>query len=533
VRAALLSRAAPTVREAGAYGLLLAVCSLPLFLPRVQHGGFVSDDWSNRTAYLWGEPHGAFAWLTVFFTHLGQKRPGLNSYLIATQGTLGLHMKLYLAFAVAVGWLAAVLFYVLLRMFGIARLHAGLIAALALLFPAADATVLYAGATFVELALALFLGGTILAVASVRADAPRRAAVYAVLALILFAASALLHEVAAGAIALLLAVLAVAAARRGSRGLAALYGACVVAAMVRLIVRPPQEPESFGHQISHAGTIVRQSGWLLADTAFPFGGGARIPVLVLLTVALAAAVVALSRLPGTDPRRGEIRRWLGLAGVGAVVVVAGYSVYVPSSSVWYEPLAQGPNNRVNALAALGFVMVAYALIATTVTLLSGRRTRGGVLASVAAALVGAVLLAGYAHDVHRDAGVWNRSFAAEEAALTMVKAARPTLPHGTVVYMFGPQASLEDAVPVFRSTWDFNAAVQLTYKDRTLGGVPVVPGTDIVCRATTMYPVGNGYDLTYAVPYGRQVFINAISGAAATIDSQDACRARGTRFAPG
>ncbi len=73
--------------------------------------------------------------------------------------------------------------------------------------------------------------------------------------------------------------------------------------------------------------------------------------------------------------------------------------------------------------------------------------------------------------------------------------------------------------------------MRLTYGDRTLDGVPMVAGTQIVCGPTAMYPLNNGYDASFALPYGHQVLVNVATGAAERIDDQTGCRNRGPDFA--
>jgi hypothetical protein len=528
LRNALLTRARPTVRELGAYAAALGVLTVAVFLSHVQHGGFVLDDWSNRTSYLYGGHHGAFGFVSAFFDRLPGSRPGLRAYTVLTQQLFGAHMKLHLAFAVGVGWLLSVELYLLLRLARLAPLHAGLIAMLVLLLPASDATRLYAGATFVALVLAFFCAGLLLAIRALSAE--RRGALFAAGAVLLWGLSWSLHETASGAIVVALAVCCVLAFRARARPPAAVFGATLLATPLLLLLRPAQQAQSFGTDVFHAGTIARQSGTVFARSAVPFGQPSRAVVLALLAVIAAAGIAAALRWSAERRERSDLRRWLLLAGASALLVVIAYIPYLPSSPVWYEPLSAGPSNRINALAGIGYVGLVYGLGGVAVTLAVGRRLA---LAAVLPALLALVVGAGYLHQVRRDAGIWNRAFAAEESALAVVRQAVPGPAHGTVFYMFGHQPTLEGGVPVFGATWDLRAAVRLTYRDRTLDGVPVVPGTAIVCGPSSMYPTGNGYDASFASPYGHQVLINVATGAAERVDSPRACRTRAPDFAGG
>lgn len=523
---ALLSRTAPTVREVAACGVLLGALTIAVFLPHVQHSGFVLDDWSNRTAYLWHSPHGPFGWLTGFVDGIGRSRPGSVTYNVLTQGLFGMHMKLYLALAAGLGWLVSVLLYSGLRLARLAPLHAAAIAALVLLFPASDATRLYVGAAFVNLAIALFLGGVLLGIASLRGGAGRPV-LLGVLAVVLFALSWSLHETAAVAIVVSVIVLALLSWRRGRQRLAGVYALAVFAAPLVLLARPQQQPQGFSTDVSHAGTLAHQAGTLLARAVVPFGRPSTALVLGVLLAVAAATALAASRMRHGDADRAAIWRWLGLSGASLVVIALAYGSYVPSNPLWYEPLAAGPSNRINALAAIGYVGVVYGVAAAAGTLLMRRRAAG--FAWLVPLAVALVVGAGYVHTLRGHARIWERAFAAEERALTVVKGAVPHPAPGTGIYMYGHEASLDYGVPVFRTTWDFNAAVQLTYHDRSLSGYPLVPGTQLVCNAAAMYPNGNGYDRSWAAPYGTQVLVNALSGASQRISDRADCQAAGVR----
>ena len=330
LRNALLTSARPTVRELGAYAAALGVLTVAVFLSHVQHGGFVLDDWSNRTSYLYGGHHGAFGFVSAFLDQLPGSRPGLSAYTVLTQQLFGAHMKLHLAFAVGVGWLLSVELYLLLRLARLAPLHAGLIATLVLLLPASDATRLYAGAAFVELVLVFFCAGLLLAIRALSAE--RRGALLAAGAVLLWGLGWSLHETASAAIVVALAVCCVLAFRRRRAPAAGyVFGATLLATPLLLLLRPTQQAQSFGTDVSHAGTIARQSATVLARSAVPFGQPSRVVVLALLAVIAAAGIAAALRWGAERRERSDLRRWLLLAGASALLVVIAYIPYLPSA----------------------------------------------------------------------------------------------------------------------------------------------------------------------------------------------------------
>jgi hypothetical protein len=466
-----------------------------------------------------------FGFVSAFFDRLPGSRPGLSAYQVLAGQIFGAHMKLHLAFAILVGWLLSLELYLLLRLSRLPALHAGLIAALVLLLPVSDALRLYAGATFVELAVVLFGAGLLMALRALRGSAW-----FAAGAVVLWAASWSLHETASAAIVVSLVGFLAVALRRRTRPVAWVFGLTLLAAPLILLLRPVQKAQSFHTDLSHVGTIFRQSGTVLARSTVPFGTPTSALVLAVLGLIAVAGIVFAWRWRADNPRRPALLGWLALAGVSLVVIVLAYVPYVPSSPAWYEPLSAGPSNRINALAGIGYVGLVYGLGGVLVTLAVGRRL---VLAAVLPAVLALVVAAGYVHRTREDASTWNQAFAAEQSALAAVRAKVPGPAHYTAIYMFGHPATIDGTVPVFGATWDLRAAVRLMYGDRTLTGVPMVAGTQIVCGPAAMYPLNNGYDSSFALPYGHQVLVNVATGAAERIDNQAGCRNRGPGFAAG
>ena len=59
--------------------------------------------------------------------------------------------------------------------------------------------------------------------------------------------------------------------------------------------------------------------------------------------------------------RAELERWLAIAGAGAVIAAAAWSVYVPASD-HYSPTPLGTVNRINAPAAIGIAILLYSCL---------------------------------------------------------------------------------------------------------------------------------------------------------------------------
>src|SRR5581483_615116 len=191
---------------------------------------------------------------------------------------------------------------------------------------------------------------------------------------------------------------------------------------------------SLSTQVDHAGTLLSQAFSLLARALVPVGD---VPGWV--------GAAALVLVCGFGWLRGE-RRWVAVAGLGALCVVCGYALFVPAAP-YYEPLSPGTVTRMNVLAAVGYAVLVFALVRIAT---AGR-------AWLAAALCVAIGT-GYVVKVADDEGGWRRSARIQAQVLDALP--RPSVA-GTTYYTFGARTYAAPGIPAFSLPFDLKAALRL------------------------------------------------------------------------
>lgn len=466
----------PSRRELAVAFAALLLLGAALFGPQVADGGFYWDDWQNAVnVHVAGDP-GLFSSLDRgTLRPVFGYRPALTVMLVVEHWALGADKHLHLAMAVLFGVLTAWALYLLLRTCGLAVLEAAVPAALLLLFPWTDSTRMWATASFDTLAVALYLLGAVMAVRGLRSG--RRGPVIASLALYLVASWT--YEVVTVAILASVALYLRVAPRRDALRRFGLDVAVVAVALAVVVTGTSREPQSFGAQVDHAGTLASQAFSLLARALVPVGSPPG-----WLGAALLVGLCVWGWF------RAE-RRWLGVAAFGALVVAAGYTLFVPAAP-YYEPLAPGTTNRMNVLAAVGFALLVYALVRVLV--------RRPALAAAVCTLIGA----GYVVKVADDESGWQRSARLQAQVLS----ALPDPGGSATFYTFDAPTFAAPGVPVFSLPFDLKAAVRLKYHTHRLSAYPMLGGTVIHCTADLIYPTGGTYSRIHGARYGEAFFVD-------------------------
>lgn len=518
----LLGSARPTVLElAVALAALAAVGGL-VYGSHVLSGGFYYDDWANAALHRYsGDSVGAFWDLTSY-------RPLLALYVPLTHEVFGAHFGLHLAWAVALAVLMSACLFLVLRLLGMQRLHAAAIATLVLVFPYSDSTRLWATSSMAHLSISFYLLGTAAAIAGIRG---RRPLLHAG-AVVLYALSVLTYEIAAGPI--LLSVLLYAALTRPRPALAR-WGAdlAVVGPLLLLVTREGgRETGGLEDHLDHARRIADEGADVFSASLFPFGAPPG-PTALALSAAVALAALAVRRaLPQGDPERAALGAWLLAALGGFVAALAGWLVFVPADP-YYSPLTLGVGNRTNVLAAIGLVVLVYALLVLLVRLVFRGLGSWGPRVPFVAAALGAVIGAGYIDTVGDDKAAYDEAYRIERRVLDAVVSTVPDPPPGSTIYTFNHPAFLEPGVPVFAATWDLNGAVRLQLGDPSLSAFPAFAGTTFVCRDDALHPEGNGYGPAQGEAYGRTFFVDVNGGRTARIFDRRSCVDAVASFQPG
>jgi hypothetical protein len=467
------------------------VAGAVLFAPQVINGGFYWDDWQNAANTHFARSPGLFGALeSATERPVFGYRPVLTTLLVLEHEAFGLHMWLHLAMAALFGVLTAWALYLLLRTLEFGRLDAALPAALLLAFPWVDSTRMWATASYDTLAVALYLFGLVFAVRGLRERRVR----LTVGSLVLYLLAAWTYEIVTVGVLASVAVYLAVAPRRAALRRFALDAVLVAVALALVASGTTRDPQSVSDQLDHARVIAGQSFSLLARALLPVGSVPGVVGAVLLV-----AVVALGA------RRRD--RWVAVAGAGALFVAAGYALFIPALP-HYQPLAPGTTNRMNVLAAVGFVVLVYALV----RIVAGRRD---------VVVVGLCLAigVGYAVKVIGDRGGWERSASEQERVLDAVPRGEP----GTTFYTFGAPTFAAPGVPVFSLPFDLKAAVRLRFDDVSLAAYPLAERSGIVCGEAGLYPTGGTYGPVHGEHYGSAVLVDVPRRRAIPIRSRAEC----------
>jgi hypothetical protein len=467
------------------------VLGAALFGPQVARGGFYWDDWQNSAnVHVTDADSSLFASLDRgTLRPVFGYRPVLTILLVVEHWALGEDPAPHLAMAALFGVLTAWALYLLLRTCGLAPLESCVPAALLLVFPWTDSTRLWATASFDTLAVALYLLGAGLAVSGMR----RRWPTIASLALYLVACWT--YEVVSVAVLFSVALYLCVAPRRDALRRFALDACVVAVALLVVVTGTSRTPQSLSSQVHHAGTLASQAFSLLSRALVPVGSG--LPGVVGLIVLVAVCAYGFAR--------GE-RRWLAVTGLGALCVVAGYTLFVPAAP-YYEPLAPGTTNRMNVLAAVGYAVLVYGLVRILV--------RRPAIAVAVCALIGA----GYVVKVANDEGGWQRSARLQAQVLDAVPRTTP----GMTYYTFKAATFAAPGVPVFSLPFDLKAAVRLRDHTHLAAAYPILGGTVVQCAPDLVYPTGGTYGRVHGAHYRHAVFVDVRRRQAITIRTRGQC----------
>jgi len=468
--------------------MLACVCGLGLLAfvmcaPHIGSGGLYYDDWSLLALARFPAPGGL---LHSLWLDYGQ-RPGQVLYYAALDSVIGMHPGARLALAALMLVLEASCLYALLRWLDLAVRDAAAIAVLLLVFPFSDSTWLWGVMSLSGLTIAAGLLGTILALWAFRSSGRSALALHGA-SLALYLMSVLSYEVfaPAGCLAGLLYVRAVGLRRARARWSLDVLAIVSALALTRLVlpidVATPSNIQSLAGMTAHAGLIAGRGARLIGAAVLPVTGLSPWAGLALLVAVVVVAAGLRMRLAAGDPIRGELARWLGIAGAGALVAMASWAAYVPGPD-HYAPSVAGTVNRMNAAAALGIATLVYAaavLCARTLSRLLRLPVLAGSLALAAATLA---LVGAYLGRAFTDARSWDAAAADQRQVLADLRAALPRLPMQATVYAVDAPQIVGPGIPVLNTTLDLTSAMRISYSSPMLVGVALSGPMSMSCSA--------------------------------------------------
>jgi hypothetical protein len=256
--------------------------------------------------------------------------------------------------------------------------------------------------------------------------------------------------------------------------------------------------QSLGGMVAHAGLIASGGLRLLGAAALPIGGLDPWVGVGVLSVVLAGAAALRRVLAQGDRLRADLGRWLAIAGAGALVALASWSVYVPAAD-HYVPSPAGTVNRMNAAAAVGLVVVVYSAAVLLVRTL-GRLVRLPAGAASLGVVISSLLLGGaYLGRTAVDARAWDAAAADQRRELAELHAALPRLAAGVTVYAFDAPRVVGPGVPVLDTSLDLTSAMDISYSSPGLVGVPIAGPASLTCapRESLASGVASAYGRSY------------------------------------
>jgi hypothetical protein len=520
------------VTDTGIWTVGLLVLGAVVFAHHIRHGGFHYDDWANYATshYSYG---GNFAGGVHAFFDLAGYRPGTAIYVPITQWVLGLHMHWHLAWAVVLGAALSAAVYHLLRMTGIPRVDAGVIAALALVFPYSDSTRLWAVAGLSSFAILLFVLGAIVGLYAVSAGG-RRALLLHAGATALFLASVLTYELTAAPVVLMILLYRLRVPWRAAlKPWLVQVGLMAIALAVFNSRDNLHQVQPFHVMFDHLREIVNEGASMFAASVVPVGSPTRAVGIGLLVLVGGGALLVRRMLGTSAPERPLLGRYLALLLAGIVTVAAGYIMFIPADP-YFSPGRLGVGNRVNALATFGYVMSFYALARLAGLLLFRGLPRARTWALATTLILSLIAGVSFTKKVEHDAGNYDKAYALERQVLGTIHTLVPRPAPGTTLYSFDHAGFYAPGVPVFGAEWDLNGAVKVEYHNGSLSAQPILQGMALTCAPDGVTPGTSGGGASHGqVPYGHAVAVDIAKQQAIALNTRADCVRATKRFQPG
>jgi hypothetical protein len=506
---------------------ILSLVGALVFGSHVVHGGFYNDDWSFASTYRFRPEPGlfgaieAFDWLSF--------RPMATVYWPFMHAVFGLDASGHLAWVVFTAIAMSAALFLLLRTLDLERVHAVTVAVLVLVFPASDANRLFTATSIALPGITLYLLGTVLALHGLQTRGSR-GLFWHIGAISFYVLSVMFYEIAAGAILLSILLYLLRASWRDAVWRWVTDVVVVGVVLATVTSGSWNEPQSSETIVRHARVMARQAAILFTEVVVPFGSLDSSLVAGVLGALFLTAAYVWWRVPVDDAVHRALGRWLLTTIVGAVTVPVGYAIFV-TADLSYLPLRPGQSNRVNGLAAVGFVLTLYALAMVAGTLIARRSKRWREWSTLFALALCLVVGAGWVREISEHKAQWARATDAQADILDSIAQAVPKLPPGTTAYAVGASTQAAPGVPTFAATWDLSGALQIERDDPSLRAYPAIPGTQFVCgRHTISADNGNDVFETQDARYGAAVVVDIPTSSAYWITNRSSCMRASARF---
>jgi hypothetical protein len=297
----------------------------------------------------------------------------------------------------------------------------------------------------------------------------------------------------------------------------------------------PRAVASWHDRLDHARLIGDQSITLLSQAAIPFGSPARGIAAALVLFSLAAGLAAWLLAPDGHRLRGALAPWLLTGAAGFVTLLAGYLAIFPAT--YGAPLDAGVENRVNMIAAFGYVALIYAAAMIAATLVLERFARPLRWAVAVPLALAIVVAAGYTAKTRETARYYDQAYTQGQQVLGGIsRAYEGQPPEASITYAFNFETFVAPGIPVFAWVWDMPGALKVHFQDPSIAGFPILPGTNWHCgkEGSGLYPMSPfGTGVGEGGPYGRSYFVDVATGRKRRIDNRQDCLEASKEFQPG
>jgi hypothetical protein len=515
--------------QALALAVFLIVVAVLVYGGQVRDGGLIGDAWVTRAWYVL-YPHANFFDTVGHFLDLDSMapRPGNAIYRVALNEWFGADTSAWLAWQLVSCVCMCLALFVLMHELGLRFLDAAAVSTLLLVFPASASLWLWSPVVHASLAISLGAVGFLLGLRAFHAQGAKRWVLHGA-SLLLFVLSLLLYEICLPLFLASVLLYGLQAPRRAA--VARWLVDCLVLLPLALAVSGSTEAQNqgVGGAISHAGDMAAQLPSLLFGTLLPLDSVEALATVALVLVYVLGAMVMRSLSPA-DPLRARLRLLYAMTAAGLIVVVLGYSIYVPGLE-YYMPLASGIGNRVNTVAAIGWVLFLYALLALVMTLVGSALRVAPLYATLATVALAVGLGVSWLSPIADESKAYVAAHEESDRVLDVIKRAVPHPPKGSAIWLFGQPVEISPGVPVFANYWNTSAAVGLAYHDRAVVGYVAFPGTTFECRTEGVVPGGHfeypppppGELGRFGSRYGRTYFVDTVQGQFATVDTRQRC----------
>ncbi len=537
-RRSVLWRAIAAHERAAAFLSALIIAAVA-FGPRIQTGGFLSDDWSLYVDVKLPAVNGFTSSWAALASSTGS-RVGAIPYWLASFTLFGDHTRFYLATAALLAVIMAFSIYLLLRelRFSIAQSLAMMILTIAA--PSVETVRFWFTPSGSQLCLSLFFFGLTLALRAFASPDGKRKRLH-VVSWGLYIASAVYAEVALPLMGVSLLAYLTRAGVRASLRRWALDMVIVIAASLATVSYASGnkgfDPPPSSQWGEHARLLGDQALTIFTRMLGPFSDSARPFELAGLGMLALVGFFLWMRKRTSNGSRHELQRWAFTVFICLVATIAIYVAYIPAS-LYYLPLAPGLASRINIAAAapLAIGVVAVLMFARVVIaeLLNGLLPHSRQVVGAFAAAWFAVIASAGVSDVRSNAHIWALAAARDYDVLHVLTKQLPNPVSGSTVYTFGEAGEVVLGVPIFSALWELRSAVKVAYSRGDVSAYPIIVGiSSLDCRSDGVAVGAGAVALTPPSRYGQSYLFDVPSGHYERIDSAAACTAALSRFHPG